>query len=304
MFSLRSLLQNLVFHSLIRIFAAKIVKGMKRMLSLCCLMAMTLSLMARQQVGTSASTSAEQELCIAHGGKNIYGVLSTPDNGQKRHPLVIVSHGFNGTHHSGRSYFSMLAELGYMCYTFDFPCGSTASRTDNNTRNMSVYDEQKALETIVRYFRSRPDVDKKRIVLLGESQGGLVSTLTAASMKRQIEKLVLVFPALCIPDNWNERYPQPSDIPETTVLWEVPLGRRYFMEVRDMDPYRAVEAYRRPVLIIHGDADPIVPVDYSRRAARQFHDARLVELPGAGHGFSPQDFQTSLVHIRRFLTGE
>ena len=37
---------------------------------------------------------------------------------------------------------------------------------------------------------------------------------------------------------------------------------------------------------------------------RQFRHASLVELPGAGHGFSPQDFQTSLVHIRRFLTGE
>ena len=267
-------------------------------MTLCCLMAITLSLLARQ------ATLAEQELSIRHGDKNIYGILSTPDNGQKRHPVVIIAHGFNGTHHSGRGYFKMLNELGYMCYTFDFPCGGLGSRTDNNTMNMSVLDEQKALQDIVRYFRSRPDVDKKHIVLLGESQGGLVSALTAASMKKQIEKLVLVYPALCIPDDWNARYPQVSDIPETTWLWQVPLGRRYFMELRDMDPYKAVEAYRRPVLIVHGDADPVVPIVYSRRAVERFRNASLTVIPGGGHGFSPKDFQTSLERIRQFLSGE
>jgi pimeloyl-ACP methyl ester carboxylesterase len=156
----------------------------------------------------------------------------------------------------------------------------------------------------VRYFRSRPDVDKKHIVLLGESQGGLVATLTAASMKKQIEKLVLVYPALCIPDDWNARYPKVSDIPETTWLWQVPLGSRYFMELRYMDPYKAVEAYHRPVLIVHGDADPVVPIVYSRRAVERFRNASLTEIPGGGHGFNPTDFQTSLERIRQFLSGE
>ena len=97
--------------------------------------------------------SVENELWIKYGKHPIYGVLSTPVNGQKKHPIVIVAHGFNGSHHFGRSYFKMLNEMGYMCYTFDFPCGGTGSRTDNNTVNMSVIDEQKALETIVRYFK-------------------------------------------------------------------------------------------------------------------------------------------------------
>ncbi len=277
---------------------------MKRLQNLCFLLLLTLSLQAARHPEAEAHPYAEQELSIRHGQQDIYGILSIPDDGRERHPIVILSHGFNGTHHFGRNYFSMLAEIGYMCYTFDFPCGGLGSRTDNNTMNMSVLDEQKALQAIVRYFRSRPDVDKRHIVLLGESQGGLVSTLTAASMKKQIEKLVLVFPALCIPDNWNSRYPQLSDIPDTTRLWQVPLGRRFFVELRDMDPYKAVEAYRRPVLIIHGDADNIVPIDYSRRAVGLFRRARLVELPRAGHGFNPQDFQTSLLHIRNFLAGE
>lgn len=245
--------------------------------------------------------SVENELWIKYGKHPIYGVLSTPVNGQKKHPIVIVAHGFNGSHHFGRSYFKMLNEMGYMCYTFDFPCGGTGSRTDNNTVNMSVIDEQKALETIVRYFKSHSDVDKKNIVLLGSSQGGLIAALTAASLQKDISKLILEFPALCIPDNWNNRYPQVSDIPDTTKVWQVPIGRQFFTELRNMDPYQAVEAYRRPVLIIHGDADPVVPIDYSRRAVKLYKDARLLEIPNAGHGFGAEDFQRSLACIRQFL---
>ena len=261
--------------------------------------------LTKQQEGAACSCpSVEQELRIKHGGKNIYGVLSTPVDGRRRHPIVIYSHGFNGTHHHGRSYFKMLREIGYMCFTFDFPCGSTGSRSDNNTINMSVLDEQKALEAIVGYFKKRPDVDKDNIVLVGGSQGGLVAALTAASMKRDIRRLVLEFPALCIPDNWSQTYPQTASIPDTTKVWQVPIGRRFFMELRDIDVDKAMEAYRRPVLIVHGDADNVVPIGYSRRAVERYHDARLMEIPGAGHGFNSRDFEKALKRIRQFLTGE
>ena len=191
--------------------------------------------------------------------------------------------------------------MGYMCYTFDFPCGGIESRTDNNTVKMSVIDEQKALEDVVRYFKSRSDVDKKNIVLLGSSQGGLIAALTAANMQKDINKLILEFPAFCLPDNWNSRYPQLSDIPDTTRVWRVPIGRQFFLELRNINPYKAVKAYRRPVLIIHGDADHVVPIDYSLRALKLYKDARLLEIPNAGHGFGAEDFQRSLACIQRFL---
>ena len=71
-----------------------------------------------------------------------------------------------------------------------------------------------------------------------------------------------------------------------------------------MDPYKAVEAYHRPVLIVHGDADAVVPIEYSRRAVKLYKNARLVEIPKAGHGFSGKDFKCSLDNIRQFLMGK
>lgn len=242
-----------------------------------------------------------EELWIRNGERHLYGVLSRPAHAKGKMPVAIIAHGFNGTHYFGRNYFETLNKLGYQVYTFDFACGSVNSRSDNNTMNMSILDEQSDLEAIVRYFKQQPDVDASRIVLIGESQGGLVSALTAASMPKDISRTILIFPALCIPDNWTARYPNLSDIPDTTRLWNVPMGRRFFTEVRDINVFERIGKYKRPVLIVQGDKDPVVSMKDSERAVKIYKDARLHVIPGAGHGFKPKEFEESLQQITLFL---
>lgn len=252
----------------------------------------------------AASPALSQDtLWVSRGARRIFGLYHKPA-GEGRHPLAIIAHGFNGTHDAGKAYFRALADMGYACYALDFPCGSIHSRSDNNTMNMSALDERADLMATVRYFRSRPDVDTSRIVLIGESQGGFVSALTAAQMKDTISRLVLVFPALCIPANWNRTYPTEADIPEVTRLWEVPMGRRFFLELRDMDVFSIIPAYRGPVQIVQGDADRVVSIEDSRRAASLYNGARLHIIAGAGHGFRPKEQEESLGVITAFLRGE
>ena len=238
---------------------------------------------------------------IKNGEGKIYGVLNRPQTSEKKQPVAIIAHGFNGTHQFGKNYFGLFNELGYQCYTFDFPCGSVNSRSDNNTMEMSILDEQKALEDIISHFKQQPDVDASRIILIGESQGGLVSALTAAKCKKDVSRLILVYPALCIPDNWNSRYPRVEDIPDTTRLWNVPMGRRFFTEVRELEVFSLIKKFKKPVLIVQGDKDNIVPVESSKRAVKQYKDARLHIIPGAGHGFKAHELEESFVEIRKFL---
>ena len=241
------------------------------------------------------------DLWIQDGSRNIYGVISKPKYEGKKQPIAIVSHGFNGTHAYGRSYFETLNSLGYQVYVFDFPCGSVNSRSDNNTMNMSVLDEVNDLKAIVSYFQRQEDVDPKRIVLIGESQGGLVTALTSASMPKKVKATILIYPALCIPDNWNERYPTEADIPDTTKVWNVPVGRRFFLEARKIDVFGSIKKYKNPVLIVQGDKDPVVSMDDSRHAVETYKNARLYVIPGAGHGFKPEEQQQSLFQIKQFL---
>lgn len=243
-----------------------------------------------------------EAVSINHDGRHIYGILTRSANAKgKRQPLAIISHGFNATHDVGYAYYRTLCDMGYQCFAFDFPYGSLNSKSDNNTMRMSVLTEQSDLEAVVDYFRSSPAVDKKNIMLIGESQGGFVSSLVASDMPNKISRLVLVFPALCIPDNWNAHYPDESQIPDTTWLWRVPLGKDFFREVRHIDAFKNMARYKKPVLIIQGDADHVVSVADSRRAASLYKDALLHIIHGAGHGFNTEQQAEAQRVLKDFL---
>ena len=64
--------------------------------------------------------------------------------------------------------------------------------------------------------------------------------------------------------------------------------RRYGETIGDatsFDLYDLIPNYTGPVLLLHGDKDPIVPLSYSERAAETFPNAELIVFPGQGHGF-------------------
>ena len=66
----------------------------------------------------------------------------------------------------------------------------------------------------------------------------------------------------------------------------------YFMW--DYDVYSEIGNYNNPVLLMHGDADYIVPISYAERAAEVYPDVEYHVMPGAGHGFHGQAFEDSM----------
>ncbi len=50
-----------------------------------------------------------------------------------------------------------------------------------------------------------------------------------------------------------------------------------------MDTASILTAVKAPVVIVHGDADALVPVDRAREMKNALPEARYVELPGVGH---------------------
>ena len=55
------------------------------------------------------------------------------------------------------------------------------------------------------------------------------------------------------------------------------------------------------MLLIHGTADNIVSISYSKRAAELYENVSLKEIRGASHGFEGADLEYVLGLIREFL---
>lgn len=213
-------------------------------------------------------------------------ILRPPQAG--RLPTVIVSHGFASCTRDTKKYAMVFVEEGYAAVCFDF-CMSGSGKSTGFSLGMSVLTEKADRLNVLDYVRELDFVDSNRIALAGFSQGGFVSALAAAERESEIERLILYYPALCIPD--DARCGQmitakfdPNHVPEQFKALFVRLGAKYVLDVQSMDPYREICGFSNPVLIVHGTEDKLVDISYSRRAAQGYPNCRLVEIKG-DHGF-------------------
>lgn len=242
-----------------------------------------------------------QELHARRDGNQIYGVIYIPQNTGEKMPAVIFSHGFGGNYQVGARYAEALARKGYVVYCFDFCGGSTESRSDGSTLEMSIFTEQADLEAVLRMIQKQPFVDSQNIFLMGTSMGGAVSAMTAASHEEEIQGVILLYPAFVLVDDAKERFASVEEIPDTYYNMWMTVGRVFAEDLLDYDMYGAISAYKKDVLLIHGDADNIVPLSYSQRAEEVYDSARLEVLPGAGHGFYGNDAEQAVAWILEYL---
>lgn len=83
-------------------------------------------------------------------------------------------------------------------------------------------------------------------------------------------------------------------------MW-MTVGRIFAEDLLDYDIYEAISAYKKDVLLIHGDADSIVPLSYSEKVAEVYASARLKVLPEAGHGFYGNDAEQAITWMLEYL---
>lgn len=242
-----------------------------------------------------------QELYAKRDENRIYGVVYVPQNAGEKMPAVIFSHGFGGNYQVGTQYAEALAAKGYVVYCFDFCGGSPGSRSDGSTLEMSIFTEQADLEAVIGMVQELPYVDNDNIFLMGTSMGGAVSAITAAAHEDEIQGAILLYPAFILVDNANEQFESVEDIPDTYHLMWMTVGHVFAEDLLDYDIYEAISAYKKDVLMIHGDADSIVPLSYSEKAVEAYDSARLEVLPGAGHGFYGSDAEQAVDWMQEYL---
>jgi dipeptidyl aminopeptidase/acylaminoacyl peptidase len=253
----------------------------------------------------------EQKFKCDREGLTIRGTEYRPEG--EHLPIAVVSHGFMATQGTVRHYARILAEQGYAAYCFDFNGGCVLNgKSDGKTTDMSVLTEVRDLEAVIKWAQQQPYTDEERVLLMGCSQGGFVSALTAAKQKSRIEKLVLFYPAFCIPDDARSGKMMfakfdPDHIPDTVMCGPTKLGRCYIEDVIRMDPFAEIVGYPGDILIVHGDKDDIVDICYAQQAYETYQrdvpsGRRLLfeTIKNGKHGFSGEAEEQAIGYLKEF----
>lgn len=240
---------------------------------------------------------------ISSQGNKLRGFIMKP-KGAGPYKTVIVSHGFGSNLAMSYLYARVFVKKGYCAFIYDFPAAGNGI-SGGDTTKMSVLTEKQDLINLVDYVRAQDFVDNDHIILAGCSQGGMVSALAAPEVEDKIERIMLYYPALCIPDDARRgvmitAHIDPDNIPETFYAINVKLGRKYAEDAQKLEPWKEICSFKKPVWIIHGKEDPLVKIRYAREAEKRYPDATLVEIHG-DHGFLLMGKPRSNRETRKYL---
>ena len=255
-----------------------------------------------ENVGDADSTQTDVEWVVdsvelwsQRDTNRIYGVMYYNPVTSKKQPAVILSHSSSLTHEAMRGYASAIAKMGYAAYCFDFCGGSDKSKSGGSTDDMTVFTEVEDLRAVVKTVKSLGYVEPSEVYLLGSSQGGLVSALLADECPDDFAGMILFYPAFNIPEmvnqfsgfgNWGDfgDFGNWGDFGDFGGMMS--MSEKYINSIKDFDVWSHIGKFSKPVCIIHGTADMIVPISNSEKAVGLYHSATLNKIEGANHGFN------------------
>ncbi len=210
---------------------------------------------------------SQSQLTFQSGNKPIRLDAYLPDSAEKL-PTVLALYGSGGGAAGMGEPATMLASQGFAVVVLHyFDRTGTTQIADKKAifRNFPAWG--KTVWDAVSHIEQHPRVDAKQIGLLGFSLGAYLA-LSVASVDPRVKAVVEFFGGL-------------------------PREMRFFM--------------RRlcPVLILHGEVDPTVPVqeayDLQNLLEKKGIPYEMKIYPGAGHGFRNEDWRDAGMRTLQFL---
>jgi hypothetical protein len=197
-----------------------------------------------------------------------------PDNSSQPAPAVIFGHGNGELIDFWPDSLKRFSEIGLGLLLVEYPgygrSAGSPSQKSITEAFVAAYDN----------LAGRKDTDPERIIFFGRSLGG--AAVCALTAHRPSAALILMSAFTRVRD-FTSRYLAPAFL------------------VRDpFDNLAAVQKYRKPVLIIHGRNDTIIPYSHGQALHRASRLGKLIPYP-AGHNDCPPDWKIFWQDIETFL---
>jgi len=251
----------------------------------------------------------------ARDGMKLSGYLTRPPGADKESmlPLIMMPHGGPEArdHLAFDLYVQYFASLGYAVFQPNFRgsdgFGRQFAESGYGEWGHKMQDDiSDALDLLVR----QKVVDPERVCIVGASYGGYAA-LAGAAFTPTIYKCVV---SLAGPSDLAEflksrrkKFGEDSDV---YAYWMKQIGDpgHDAARITATSPMLHIDQIRAPILLIHGDADEIVPYQQSKDMKKALdkagHATRLITLEGAGHsGWSDEDERMVMTEIGEFVKG-
>lgn len=222
-------------------------------------------------------------------GLNLPGEIYLPENSKRPCPALCLCHGIPSgqpasTDDTG---YPGLAErfcaAGFITLIFSFRGAGQAQG------NLDMLGWTRDLKAAIDYLAGLEEVDKSRLCLLGSSAGAAVSVYVAANDPRVSSLVTFACPAEFSFLTDKKRATATIDhfrsigvIKDTSFPPSVDDWLNGFSAV---SPLKWIDKISpRPLLLIHGDKDDLVPVAHARELYKKAGEPKkLVIIPGAWH---------------------
>ncbi|WP_163998986.1 type I polyketide synthase [Pyxidicoccus caerfyrddinensis] len=241
--------------------------------------------------GASSGIKPTQHSFVSEDGLTVYGHLSLPP-GPGPHPAVVVHTQDPGGALNAEGHYVRLAEhgpllaRGYAVFTVD-QRGAPGHGEEFARMTDLGGAEVPDLTAAARYLGTLPSIDASRLAVMGTSRGAY-SALLAVCQAPELWKAALLSMGFYEPLSFiqAERRARPDTSPllQHGQAWDA-IELHFAERVRQ--PLQLLGGVRAPLMVIHGDADPLHPVEHAlqlqRVAREQGVQAALEVIPGMDH---------------------
>ena len=211
---------------------------------------------------------------------------SIPPPGESFAPAAIIVHGGGWVRGDRRTnvepLFKPLADAGIAWFSISYTLATNPMQVG------SAVDDVEAAIEFIRAHAAEYRIDADRIVVIGESAGGQLAAM--AVLGTPVGRTVKAVVSIYAPTDLVAIAHSSSYIPEgiRKQLNGTPWERLILARLGQLSPIGAVRKDMPPFLFIHGDADPVVPIEQSRSMCERMKEVgascRMVTVPNGGHG--------------------
>lgn len=247
----------------------------------------------------------EKQVVIPLGEHRISGVLHMPEHAAEGTlPAVVICHGFIsnkvGQHRLFVKAARALSRAGFAVLRFDYVgCGESTGEYQDITLTQQAEDTIGVLN----FLSTQPQIDPRRIILLGHSLGGGIASYVAGTDPR-VTGLVLWSP---VAKPWEDITGIVGEQLARTCLGGgdghyqgFSLGRDFFISLSKVLPLEKVGDFTGDVLIMHGTNDVETPLTNVRLyeealGVRPQGDVTFKLVDGADHTYNAPVWEQEVI---------